>query len=196
MNWGVSSVLALLLAAVNLCTAVYTPPNAYNFSVWTGSNESWFLYPEILNNSNYSIPIIQKKPTIGIALSGGGFRAATLGLGYLRALYLLGVTTSAKYLTSNSGGSWLAATFSFQNDVDLGTFFGPYIPPDQLNLSTVQKGNGTKGNFAGVIANAGILVPGAVGRYTYLEQAAHFALQTCTAVICPYTAEFLLVQES
>eukprot|EP00878_Enallax_costatus_P004763 GHUV01005014.1.p1 GENE.GHUV01005014.1~~GHUV01005014.1.p1 ORF type:complete len:688 (+),score=137.57 GHUV01005014.1:137-2200(+) len=163
MNRSGICVLALLLAAANAQAAVYSPPNAYNFSVWTGANESWFQYPETLNSSNYSIPIIQAKPAIGIALSGGGFRAATLGLGYLRALFLLNITSSAKYLTSNSGGSWLAATFSFQNDVDLSSYFGPYIPPEQLNLSTVQKGNGTQGNFAGVIANAGILVPGAVG---------------------------------
>jgi hypothetical protein len=163
MNQVCIAVGLVLLASTTAIAQVYQPPNAYTFNTWAGANESWFQYPEILDGSNYSIPIIQSKPLLGLAFSGGGFRAATLGLGYLRALHLLNISKSAKYLTSNSGGSWLAATFSFQQQVDLDTYLGPFIPPSQLNLSSIQQANSTAGSFAGVIANAGILVPGAVG---------------------------------
>lgn len=176
-------VLAILLCASTAVAQVYQPPNAFNFSTWTGANESWFQYPETLTGSNYSIPVIQSKPQLGIALSGGGFRAATLGLGYLRALHLLHITSSAKYLTSNSGGSWLAATFSFQQQVDLDTFFGPYIPPQQLSLSAIQQANSTAGSFAGVIANAGILIPGAVGRYKQMQRCKQYSAVT-TGDLC------------
>jgi hypothetical protein len=46
--------------------------------------------------------------------SAGGYRAATLALGYVRALHLLGLTCQARYLASNSGGSWFNAAFSYQ----------------------------------------------------------------------------------
>jgi hypothetical protein len=44
----------------------------------------------------------------------GGYRAATLALGYVRAMHLLGLTAQSRYLASNSGGSWFNAAFSYQ----------------------------------------------------------------------------------
>ncbi|WIA11774.1 hypothetical protein OEZ85_011868 [Tetradesmus obliquus] len=46
------------------------------------------------------------------------------------------MTSKARYLTSNSGGSWLNAAFSFQDSVPLDSFLGPYLPPQQLSQPT------------------------------------------------------------
>lgn len=48
-------------------------------------------------------------PRIGLALSGGGFRATLFHLGLLRYLRQAGLLTHVKYITSVSGGSIAAA---------------------------------------------------------------------------------------
>jgi hypothetical protein len=53
-------------------------------------------------------PQIKMKPNFGIAISGGGLRAAAVGLGWLRALNKYGLLTKARYISVNSGGSWVA----------------------------------------------------------------------------------------
>ncbi|WIA31502.1 hypothetical protein OEZ86_002395 [Tetradesmus obliquus] len=143
--------------------AAFSPQQPLSFNFFTGANESWFEYPETAASGNYTIPSLLDKPKLGIAVSGGGFRAATLGLGWLRALHMLNVTSKARYLTSNSGGSWLNAAFSFQDSVPLDSFLGPYLPPQQLSQQQLQQADSGNGSFAGVIANAGILIPGAAG---------------------------------
>src|ERR1700687_556980 len=45
----------------------------------------------------------------GIALSGGGIRSATLGLGFLTVLNRARVLQTADYLSSVSGGGYIAA---------------------------------------------------------------------------------------
>lgn len=47
--------------------------------------DKWFLYPEQDPNSDYYLPAIAKRPNFGIAVSGGGYRAVTLALGYVRS---------------------------------------------------------------------------------------------------------------
>jgi len=49
--------------------------------------------------------------TVGIALSGGGIRAACLGLGALQMAEELGVFGRAKYVSAVSGGSYIATAF-------------------------------------------------------------------------------------
>ena len=49
---------------------------------------------------------------IGLALSGGGFRATLFHLGVVRFLYETGSLTSVKRISAVSGGSILAAHFS------------------------------------------------------------------------------------
>lgn len=46
--------------------------------------EKWFLYPEQDANGDYYVPNMGKRPNFGIAVSGGGYRAVTLALGYVR----------------------------------------------------------------------------------------------------------------
>jgi len=40
----------------------------------------------------------------------------TLALGYVRALQMMNITQQARYLSSNSGGSWFNTAFSYQNN--------------------------------------------------------------------------------
>ncbi|KAF6255568.1 hypothetical protein COO60DRAFT_1661215 [Scenedesmus sp. NREL 46B-D3] len=120
------------------------------------------------------MPDIHQRPNIGIAVSGGGLRAATLALGYVRALHLLGLTHQARYLASNSGGSWFSAPFSYQQVtvyvyavMPVDVFLGPYLRPQDLSLASLADvGKGAQGAFAATLAASGIVlnaVRGAVG---------------------------------
>lgn len=48
-------------------------------------------------------------PTVGLALSGGGVRSATFGLGLLRGLAAQGLLTRVDYLSTISGGGYVGA---------------------------------------------------------------------------------------
>lgn len=114
--------LLLCLLGLHACAwgvqgAVYKPSAPLLVNAFAGGNESWFQFPEAARGSNYSMPSITSRPRLAIAVSGGGMRAATVGLGMLRGLHSLGVTDGARYVSSNSGGSWLNAAFSFQQKV-------------------------------------------------------------------------------
>lgn len=91
---------------------------------------------------------------------------------------MLNVTSKARYLTSNSGGSWLNAAFSFQDSVPLDSFLGPYLPPQQLSQPRLQQADSGNGSFAGVIANAGILIPGAAGVHMHMHAVQHMIVQS------------------
>ncbi|KAF8071044.1 hypothetical protein HT031_001126 [Scenedesmus sp. PABB004] len=83
------------------------------------------------------MPGLLATPNLGIALSGGGMRAASLGLGWLRGLAALNATRAARYLASNSGGSWLNAAWSFQDAIAPDVFLGPFVPPTGLSLAAL-----------------------------------------------------------
>lgn len=55
----------------------------------------------------------QVKPAIGLALSGGGFRATAFGLGALRALHDRGVLDQVTVVSGISGGSLLTAMWAY-----------------------------------------------------------------------------------
>src|SRR6478672_3555734 len=50
-------------------------------------------------------------PTIGLAISGGGVRSATFGLGLLRGLARAGVLPRLDYLSTVSGGGFVGAMY-------------------------------------------------------------------------------------
>lgn len=52
---------------------------------------------------------------IGLALSGGGYRAAAYHIGMLRALHKLGVLDKVDVISSVSGGSIIAAYYGLYN---------------------------------------------------------------------------------
>jgi predicted acylesterase/phospholipase RssA len=53
------------------------------------------------------------RPRVGVALSGGGFRATVFGLGALRALHDRGVLRDVTVVSGISGGSLLAAMWAY-----------------------------------------------------------------------------------
>ena len=52
---------------------------------------------------------------IGLALSGGGYRAAAYHIGALRALYKLGILDKVDVISSVSGGSIIAASYALHD---------------------------------------------------------------------------------
>jgi predicted acylesterase/phospholipase RssA len=64
-------------------------------------------------------------PSIGVAISGGGFRATAFGLGCLRALHDTGILPGVSVISGISGGSLLAALYAYGpqdfNDFDQTT---------------------------------------------------------------------------
>ncbi len=72
---------------------------------------------------------------VGIALSGGGSRAAISAMGQLRALASLGYLSKTKALSSVSGGSWLSVPFTYvAGDMSDAELLGTYVA-DQSRLS-------------------------------------------------------------
>lgn len=57
--------------------------------VWTNVTDSGFIYPELDPQSDFGIDMLLDKPSLGISMSGGGWRAASLAYGWLRALHLV-----------------------------------------------------------------------------------------------------------
>lgn len=58
-----------------------------------------------------SAPAAAAGPHIGVAMSGGGIRAAAFGLGFLQALHARDVLARVDYLSAVSGGSYTAAAY-------------------------------------------------------------------------------------
>jgi hypothetical protein len=78
------------VAWVLLLAGLLSGATAVKVHVFTNVTSD-YVYPEINSESNFSIGSLQQKPSLGIAISGGqgGWRAAALGYGWLRALHLV-----------------------------------------------------------------------------------------------------------
>lgn len=63
-----------------------------------------------------ALPSSPSQPAIGLALSGGGFRATAFGLGALRALRDRGVLSQVAVVSGISGGSLLTAMWAYGPD--------------------------------------------------------------------------------
>lgn len=116
--------------------------------VWKFRTADNFDYPE--NDAAYE-DFFAGKEDFGICFSGGGTRAATCALGQLRGLNRIGVLDTAKYIASNSGGTWGTLPYIYYSG-DLAEFFGEYHAPEDLtteNINTIPAGaflqNMTKG---------------------------------------------------
>lgn len=81
------------------------------------------------------------RKSFGVALQGGGNRAAPAALGQLRALHDLGWMKHVRYITAISGGSWAAIPYTYLKEkctaggvvhCDQDTFLGNYYSPGQL----------------------------------------------------------------
>jgi hypothetical protein len=68
--------------------------------------------------------------TLGLALSGGGYRSAIFCYGILRGLHELGLLAKVDYISAVSGGSWIATPLAMAENLDY--FFN--IPEDRANF--------------------------------------------------------------
>jgi predicted acylesterase/phospholipase RssA len=59
------------------------------------------------------VSIAAERPRVGLAISGGGFRATAFGLGALRALHDRGVLPDLRVVSGISGGSLLTAMWAY-----------------------------------------------------------------------------------
>ena len=72
----------------------------------------------------------KKTDTLGLALSGGGYRSAIFCYGVLKGLWDIGVLQKVDYLSAVSGGSWIATPYAMAED--LQWFFK--TDPDSANV--------------------------------------------------------------
>ena len=89
------------------------------------------LYPESLRTAEWGDR--ENEPLLGVALSGGGIRSATLSLGFFQGLARRGLVSSIDYLSTVSGGGYF------------GGFFGHLL---QREASEARKGGPIPSNFA------------------------------------------------
>lgn len=102
--------------------------------VWKYKKNEPFTYPEM--DDAYK-DFFEGKEDFGISFSGGGTRSATCTMGQLRGLHAIGVLDKAKYIASNSGGTWGSLPYIyFKGDLEK-EFFGEYIPPEKLTIENV-----------------------------------------------------------
>jgi hypothetical protein len=104
-----------------------------NCRIWTGINHPDFIFPEL--NGEYEE--ILSKQNYGIALSGGGCRALTSSIGTLRGLHQLGLLKTARYISTNSGSSWLNGPLSYSTK-NLNEFLGEYLSPENCTQSNLK----------------------------------------------------------
>lgn len=94
-------------------------------------------------------------PQIGLALSGGGFRATAFGLGSLRALHDRGILSQVSVVSGISGGSLLAAMWAYgPSDFDEFDATVVEVMRDGLQMEIARRllvparHNGTRRTFA------------------------------------------------
>jgi hypothetical protein len=100
--------------------------NKINCKIWQNKNND-FIYPE------NEIDDFNDKLNIGIAIPGGGNRACTYTLGCLRGLQIIGIFDKVKYISSNSGSTWIMALL-YNTNININDFIGKYINPNKLTL--------------------------------------------------------------
>jgi hypothetical protein len=151
-----------------------SPSAVVRAKAWINATSPDFLYPEQDPKGEHYLPILADKPSFGVAMSGGGLRAAILMLGYGRVLWREGLLQKARYVGSSSGSSWFLAAFSYANGTRLGgdggygggegidgnvttksaseqprfdgdAFFGQYLPPERLTEQAAQQELGSWG---------------------------------------------------
>jgi len=99
--------------------------------------------------------LFSRTEDVGLALSGGGIRASCESFGVLQALHKLGLLSKVRYVSSNSGSSWLNAPFSYlPADYDLDQFFDGGKPLGPAALSPERLEEMVSGSFLDVASKA------------------------------------------
>jgi len=83
-------------------------------------------------------------------------RATSCALGWVRALHQLGILQKARYMCTNSGGSWMNLCMSYQKAVPLEVFLGRYIPPEQLTVQAAQ--STIEGSYGETVVDADYVI--------------------------------------
>lgn len=85
------SLPAAPLSLLFLLLLLTSPAAAVKVSVFTNVTAPDYVFPEVNFESQFYISSLHAKPSLGIAISGGngGWRAAALGYGWLRAMHLV-----------------------------------------------------------------------------------------------------------
>ena len=110
--------------------------NNINCKIWHNVDNANFIYPE---NNFFQF---YGKSNIGIAFTGGGLRSCCLAIGFLRGFHYINIIKDIKYISSNSGSSWLLGIMSYMNqDINLGDFLGEYISPGNLTIQKLKETN-------------------------------------------------------
>ena len=104
--------------------------------IWIPSQSSGSAAPAFIHPEN-SIQEVSAKLDVGICLSGGGMRAACLAYGWLRGLQQQGVIEKARYLSSNSGGTWTHTPMAFSSQEDFDKFFTDFKQPQDCTLESM-----------------------------------------------------------
>ena len=78
---------------------------------------------------------LQRDPSFGLALSGGGMRAACFALGLLQTLARAGVLAKVDYLSTVSGGGYIGSALTW--------WFNQGLPQDLPNADTQRRPAGT-----------------------------------------------------
>jgi len=85
-----------------------------------------------------SVAAVRLRNSVGIALSGGGSRAYSASVGLVRGLDSLGLMQKAAYLSSISGGTWFAATYTYhQTSATDQELLGASVKPSSLSTSAL-----------------------------------------------------------
>ena len=97
--WLVGTLLGAVL--LHGCWAItievgpaYSPARSFDVRVWTNYSSDGFVFPELADD-DWGMPELQGKPSVGVALGGGGFRATIMSLGWIRGLHLVSICRSS-----------------------------------------------------------------------------------------------------
>jgi len=128
------TVLLLVLLVLSIVLLfVYEYVDRVAVRTWVIDAGSDAPLPEMAD-AELAVPWLAERASFGIAFSGGGTRSASASLGELRALNELGWLDRARYISSNSGGSWITVPYTYLPlSVDEDRFLGEYVPPSQLS---------------------------------------------------------------
>eukprot|EP00450_Noctiluca_scintillans_P009407 CAMPEP_0194505744 /NCGR_PEP_ID=MMETSP0253-20130528/33000_1 /TAXON_ID=2966 /ORGANISM="Noctiluca scintillans" /LENGTH=628 /DNA_ID=CAMNT_0039348353 /DNA_START=30 /DNA_END=1916 /DNA_ORIENTATION=+ len=131
-------------------------PDLFNFGTAGRpvSARLWTMPRQIFPEVSELPELMHRTADIGLALSGGGIRASCESFGVLQVLYHMGLLSKIRYISSNSGSSWLNAAFCYlPKDYELHRFFGgARLGPDACTLENLE--NLESGSFLKVSADA------------------------------------------
>lgn len=136
-------------------------PQPRSTKVWVGVGTDGFVFPELrTTKAEGGVDALKTKPNFAICLSGGGFRATTCALGWIRTLYKADLLRHARYMTSNSGGSWFNSAFNYRcpgGDRSPTKFLGSFVPPENLTPDAAKNAGNEEGTYAKAVSDASFM---------------------------------------